>query len=480
MASRTYRVDFTPNDARSTDAFEITWEIRTEAGGLGVLLADGKATSGSSVTVVVVDNFMTLGFSNTRWIRTLDGAANSNDTSFTVEVVETPPEEVLEGSIIGVGFVFEWRDHRYNFLSDLTPAVETASVMLQNFQPIARTARFRLDPAEFPEGFNPDTDRISIRARFLRSDLVRQYPLGLFALDVGSEEFFATGEPVDADISTDQIATPTRFLEAEGADVCSHLEEEIIEAPYTVAAGTNYVTEVETLIDSVTFTDFTGQSRPLRRDIPATTHVTPSAFTWPPGTSTLQVINDLLAGINYYILYADGQAILRSRERVLPWDDPVSVSYTTLAEPRMIVSPFIRRKIRGQFANQILAVITDPGLSPIETSRANTDTNSLIGTSVSKPNLITIDTPRIVDVDVQESLVDFELARNSAEADRASLMTAFDPRREAREFYSLSIGGVEDETRWMVFGWSLSMATGATMRHDIGRADKLTFEDLTL
>jgi hypothetical protein len=479
MVSRTYRLDFTLNDARSTDPLEMTYEIRTETLGLGQLLASGKATSGSGVSIVVTDNFLVLG-TNTRYIRSLDGAANATDTAYTVEAHEADPEEILEGSIIGVGFVFEWRDHRYNFISDLTPAVESASVLLMNDRTVGRTAFFRLDPSLFPEGFDPDEDRISIRAKFLRLDLERQYPLGLFRLDVGSEEFHATGEPVDASTATDDVTVPTRFMDADGADLCAHLEEEVLDAAYTVSSGTNYVTAVEILIETVTFVDFTGEARPMRHEIPATEHVTPQDFTWPPQTSTLQVINDLLAGINYYPLRADGLAVFRSRERILPNDEPVSQAYTTLAEPRMIVSPFTKRKIRGQFWNQVLAVVDDPARSATSTARVNSDANSLIGTPNEKANLVTKSTPHIVNAAVQKEFADFELAWASAQADRANLKTAFDPRRDGREFYQIAISGVEDETRWMVHGWALNMKAGSLMNHDIGRADALTFEDLTL
>ncbi len=480
MASRTYRLAFTPHDDKSTDTLELLFEVRTEADGLGILLVDGHATDSNETTVIVLDEYLTPGIENSRFLRIYDGAGNPFDTSFVVEVQEQAIADVLEGSVIGVGFIFEWRDHRYNFLADLTPAVIQADVMLVNDRPVARTASFRIDPAEFPEGFNPDTERISIRGRFLREDLVQQYPLGLFALDVGQEEFHAAGEPIDILVDTDTPAEPTRFLDALGADVCSHLEEEVIEAPYTVEVGSNYVTEVETLIESVTFVDFTGQARPMRHQIPATAHVTPADFTWPPETSTLTVINDLLAGINFYKLYADGQAILRTRERVLPWVDNVGQVYTTMAEPRMIVSPFRRFKRRGQNPNQILATIDDPARAVLATTRQNDDASSVIGTPNAKPSLQTRQTPRIVDATVQEQFADFELAWASAMADRAGLSTAFDPRRDGREFYQLKIAGVEDDTRWLVFGWSLSMAVGALEIHDIGRADTLSFSDLTL
>ena len=479
MASRVYRLDFVPNDARSTDPGELSWEIRTGPAGTGVLLASGTATAGATVSVVITDTSMSPG-TNTRYIRVFDGALNAHDTAYTVEAVEEPPEETLEGSVIGVGFVFEWRDHRYNLIADLTPAVESATVTLINERAVARTARLKLDPAQFPEGFDPDVHRVSIRARFLREGLEAQYPLGLFRLDVAAREFSAADDPSEIQTATGVESEPVELLEVDGADMTSHLEEQLLSEPYVVEAGTVYTDEVESLIESVTFLDFTGQARPLRYEIPSSDLTTPVAWTWEPGTSVLQVINDLLAGINYHPLWADETGVLRTRERALPWDEPVSVAYSTVAEPRLIVSPFVRRLERGVHANQILVTVGDPARAELSSARKNADPDSVIGlgSTGAKPLLRRLQLPYAADSQRLQEYADYELALSAAKAERAELRTTFDPRRTNRETYTVTIEGVEEESRWVVLGWSLSMTVGTIMLHDIGRAEELKLEDL--
>lgn len=81
-----YTVTFTPNDATSTGANEMSYQIRTAAAGGGTLLTSGTAnsTSGSPKTTGSITTDTLSQGSNTRYIRACDGASNCTDTSFTV------------------------------------------------------------------------------------------------------------------------------------------------------------------------------------------------------------------------------------------------------------------------------------------------------------------------------------------------------------------------------------------------------------
>lgn len=83
MATKDYSVTFTPNDAASTGASEMGYEIRTAASGGGTLLTSGTCTSGTPVTTATFNDAGLASGANTRYVRTRDGAANWTDTSFT-------------------------------------------------------------------------------------------------------------------------------------------------------------------------------------------------------------------------------------------------------------------------------------------------------------------------------------------------------------------------------------------------------------
>lgn len=84
MATKDYSVTFTPNDAASTGANEMGYQIRTASGGAGTLLDSGTCTSGTPKTTATFNDAALVGGANTRYVRTRDGAANWTDTSFTV------------------------------------------------------------------------------------------------------------------------------------------------------------------------------------------------------------------------------------------------------------------------------------------------------------------------------------------------------------------------------------------------------------
>lgn len=78
-----YSVTFTPQDADSTSASEMRYEVRTSSGGAGTLLASGTCTSNSQVTGVSVTGDSVVNGTNQRYVRTRDGANAWTDTSFT-------------------------------------------------------------------------------------------------------------------------------------------------------------------------------------------------------------------------------------------------------------------------------------------------------------------------------------------------------------------------------------------------------------
>lgn len=475
MSTRTYRVTFTPTDVLSTAAGELRWEIWTGTGKTGFLLASGTGTSGSVVTTLVLDSHLMTSALETRYIVVYDGAANWAEAQYRVQALVPTPDDVLSGTVVSVDFVYDWRDHRFGFIADLTPAVIAADVELVNDRAVARTARFTVDAGRLPANFNIERDRMAIHARFVQYGDTLSFPLGLFTLDVSEEQFLPTGDPSGG---TYQLT-----YRVEGSDICSHLEEATVQTAYTVPQGTNYITAIAALLESVTFPDFSGTERPMKYELPSAadvTDVTPVDFTWPPGTTKLGILNDLLAGICYHAVYADEKAVLRIKPALVPSAERVSIRYTTSAEPRMILPPFTRTRNTGRASNRVLASVEDPLRAVMAVVRQNSSLGSVISTANAQPFLRKVETPHVVDANRQIQVADYELAVDHARATRATLVTEFDPRRTNRETYALQISGIEEDTKWVAFGWRLSMQVGAEMAHDIGRADTLTLETVTL
>lgn len=81
-----YTVTFTPNDATSTNANEISYKICTANDTCATPITGGTGTSTNAVsktTGTLTDSTLVSG-SNSRWVRTCDGANNCTNTGFTV------------------------------------------------------------------------------------------------------------------------------------------------------------------------------------------------------------------------------------------------------------------------------------------------------------------------------------------------------------------------------------------------------------
>lgn len=94
------------------------------------------------------------------------------------------------------------------------------------------------------------------------------------------------------------------------------LDDEKIETRYTALAGTNAVNEVKRLI---------GNSYPF--SIPDSALTTSTDKDWEIGTPKLDIINDLLAVINYNSLSVDNNGVFISSPYVLPTDREIQVIY---------------------------------------------------------------------------------------------------------------------------------------------------------
>lgn len=107
-----YTLSFIPHDGASTGTLEMGWQIWTGTGATGILLGNGACTSGAALTTGALTDASLEAGSNTRYLRTRDGAGNWTETSFTVTgatplsvTVDAPPSG---GSITYLPYVASW------------------------------------------------------------------------------------------------------------------------------------------------------------------------------------------------------------------------------------------------------------------------------------------------------------------------------------------------------------------------------------
>lgn len=179
------------------------------------------------------------------------------------------------------------------------------------------------------------------------------WPLGVFLIEAPSES---------REDDTGLITTDVSLM-----DKISVLSQDLVDGSYSLPKGANIVKEAERLIHSA------GEDRITSVSSKKTL---PNGKTWEPGTSKLEVVNDLLAMINYSSVYCDRYG----RYRLDPYVDPLdrSVTHTfTMDEKGLRQSEWSRSQDWYSVPNKYVAVTQgDDEEDPMVGVATNTDPHS--------------------------------------------------------------------------------------------------------
>lgn len=129
------------------------------------------------------------------------------------------------------------------------------------------------------------------------------------------------------------------------------LSQDMVERTYTVAAGVTVTTAVRNLITGA------GEEKTAIQDSSETLS---TAMVWEAGTTKLQIINDLLASINYFALWVDGYGTYRGTPYVAPGDRGTAFEF--LDDQYSIYSPdFTHDQDTFNVPNKVILVSTTDG-----------------------------------------------------------------------------------------------------------------------
>lgn len=365
---------------------------------------------------------------------------------------------------VKVSWRFHQRDLGYHFVADLTTAITHATVSLDNFRAITRTANFDMRPDLLPPSFNDDS-QIAVIAllQVPATGETVQYDFGLFNLDNISEAY----------------APPAHHFRTVGAaDVMVLAWESYKDAPTVVPAGTVITTAAADLLIALGLETFID---------PSSKRVAIDQV-WDANIPVARIVNDLLESINYYPAYADGQGVVRSSLNLDPFIAPIDVEYTSVAEPRMVSGtgrPFRHMRSRAQYINRVAVTIDDPRLDQSAIVVINDDVDSRISTVNKGATTSQRKNGDRFDCDPCRAEYGRNLLRHqSVMSQQGELLTRLDLRRGAHEHYRINLPGADEvDSRWRVLGWDVVVDTEsppATMVHRIGRASELTLTTSTV
>lgn len=452
-----------------------------------VASADGTSATGLLTLTGILGNSYALQVTNAA------GPSAYKNPLFVVSpgaALTVPPATALDDALSGrygpvaIRYRYEQRDYAGNFIADLTAAVnEGASIVqttaatgnvsggsgsagciihLDNTQPVARTAQFVFgNPELLPASFtieDPATFNVMVWAVVSVLGVDESIPMGLFHLDAPTRIQYANG---------------SEEWNALGSDLTYILANRTTPGTYTIPAGTPYLAAVGNFCRA-----FGLKEAISTLTLPA--YLTPVDVIWTAGTTYLQIINDVLYGLNLFPIWADAQGVMQTRYRNDPATEQPAVAYSTAQEPRLLVAPTARSQNIGSLLNQVAVAIDDPLRTPATATATNNDPASPLSvTSSQKLNFKAIagnstpSTNEVYNATLCAAIADFEVRDQACMAVSRQLETVPDPRRGNRETYLLTMEDYEVQTLWRCRSFDYTCAPGGPHLHVVERAAEL-------
>lgn len=268
-----------------------------------------------------------------------------------------------------------------NVVADISDYLAGGKVDRDSYSDLHASATFNLNQAV-------DWGGDLLRPYIVMGDGIREarFNLGVFHPSTPAH-------PIGANVPSFDVA---------GYDILLRLSQKVGDA-YGIAAGTNYLAEVEQIITGLGYSQYV-------IDPAAANIISPTSRAWPfdAELTWLSLANDLLASIGYQGIYSDWDGRLRIQQYQLPidrspeWtytDDPLS---TMLLQERSALYDYYAAPNRWVVYRTNLA----DGAAPSEGDGIYTYTNWSDGlTSVEARRGLMITNPQGVDVADQTSLV---------------------------------------------------------------------------
>lgn len=260
------------------------------------------------------------------------------------------------------------------------------------------------------------------------------------------------------------LSTPKRGManglvtrEIEAYDLLQIYAGDKVDARYTVSSATQYMTAV---------LDLVGLAPPFRGvKFPPYVGSLPVAKEWPPGTSKLKIINELLSAINHESLSFDEDGTAVIRPYVSPDDRAEEFTYAT--DQYGLVVPDVDQELDlFSIANKWVLVVSEPDRAPLVGTYTNASPTS--STSTIRRGRTIVDYRDEQDA-IDQATLDARAKRLAFEASQVfesiDFTTAMMPIHSGNDLYRIIHDGLSVNAKYAEHTWSLELKAGATMRH---------------
>lgn len=339
-------------------------------------------------------------------------------------------------------FRYDLLDAQNNFKASLQ-TVQSGNVANAALAGIKRIAKFTVRD----DGtVNFLSDRIKPWYRLKMTDGGwAEFPLGVFLLSTPPRQ-------------DDQAGVITRDVQA--YDQLQVLADDKVEDRYTVKAGDVYTTDVKNLLTGAGITSM---------NITTSSLTLPADRDWAPGTTKLQIINDLLGAINYRSLLFDGDGFAVVEPYVTP--DVRAPEDTYADDSTSVVLPGVQQALDlFGIPNKWVLVVSQPNRPVLSSTYINSNPNSPTST-VSRGRTIMaipiqVDTADQATLDAMAQRTAYQTSQVFEQVTFPSLIM---PHHADLDVYMLNYSRLGVSAKYEETDWSFDLKAGATMQHTVRR-----------
>lgn len=372
----------------------------------------------------------------------------------------------LHGPARTLAFRYELLDNTGAKKADLA-TVLAGSVSHNAEAAIKRTARFSLREDGLID-FQSDRIKPIVRVYVAPGAVLKQYAAQVPGLAVEEINPAGPGGWAEFPQGVFLLSTPPRKVDAAGVvtreveayDLTQILLDDKVVNRYTIPVGTNYVSAVGLLLGSSSLT---------AQNLTATTKEMPADVDWPPGTSKLQIINELLKAINYRPIWFDEDGVAVAVPYVNP--DQRASEYTYRDDGGSVMFPDMEQSLDlFGISNQWPLTVSEPDRTPLTYTYTNSNPNSLTST-IARGRTITAPPQQVdaADLDALVGLAQREAFEASQVYETISFTTALMPMHSHEDVYTLAYSQLGISAKFTEVEWAVDLRWNATMKHKIRR-----------
>lgn len=380
------------------------------------------------------------------------GDALFGDFTFGGPAAYVTPVEALTGLYgpVVMRFRYEERTRKNNLVRDVTEAIQSCSVALDNDRAILRTAKFSIRGDLLPAQFNAADNCIAVFMEVMVNLIWIRYQIGLFYLDKPEK--------------LRDSSYPAEQWEIDASDVSVLIWRALVQTVFKVPSGTLYSDSISSICGLIG----------LNYSIPSGYSVASDQL-WGPGTSYGEIMDELAISQNWFTPYATNTGTITTSERIPPYSALPNVIYDSTSEPRFILDvpdrSFREGVDRTQHPNRIAIVVDDPYRAPFFALRQNDDPQSpistvIIGQTIHEEKAL----PRMIDSTIAGQFAQYRLLIEDADSQPVTIQTILDPRRMEHETYRVTFENAVTQQLYNVRSWSMKLEPGSSMEHQIRKA----------